>query len=72
LNREEFLNRYHKRSNVEATFSAIKRKLGDSLRSKTDVAMKNESLCKLLAHNVMVVNHEMHESGIDPACWTAA
>jgi transposase len=47
LNREEFLSRYHLRSNVESAFSAIKRKLGDSVRSRTDVAMKNEVLAKL-------------------------
>src|SRR5262245_40518926 len=32
--RDEFLSHYHKRSNVESTFSAIKRKFGDSVRSK--------------------------------------
>jgi transposase len=35
----EFLAHYHKRSNVESTFSMMKRKFGDSLRSKTDVEM---------------------------------
>lgn len=28
----------------------IKRKLGDHIRSKTDVAMRNEALAKILAH----------------------
>lgn len=36
--KQEFLMHYHKRSNVESTFSMIKRKFGDSLRSKTDTA----------------------------------
>jgi transposase len=45
--REDFLARYHKRSNVEVTFSMIKRKFRDGLRSRTDVAMVNESLCKV-------------------------
>jgi transposase len=67
--REEFLTRYHKRSNVETTFSMIKRKFGDSLRSKTDVAMVNETLCKILAHNLVVLIHEIHELGIEPAFW---
>src|SRR5262245_15390631 len=31
---EDFLKRYHKRSNVESTFSMMKRKFCDSLRSK--------------------------------------
>lgn len=44
--RDEFLAHYHKRSNVESTFSMIKRKFGDFLRSKTDTAMVNEALAK--------------------------
>jgi len=39
--RDEFLAHYHKRSNAESTFSAIKRKSGDAVRSKTEMAMKN-------------------------------
>jgi transposase len=46
--RDEFLKHYHQRSNVKSTFSMMKRKFGDSLRSKTDVAMVNETLCKIL------------------------
>jgi transposase len=67
--RDEFLQHYHKRSNVEATFSMIKRKFGDAMRSKTDTAMKNEALCKVLCHNLVVLIHEMHELGIDPVFW---
>jgi len=63
---DEFLKCYHKRSNVETTFSMIKRKFGDSLRSKTDTAMKNEALCKILSHNISVLIHEIHELGIEP------
>lgn len=64
--RDEFLQHYHKRSNVESTFSMLKRKFGDSLRSKTDTAMINEALCKVLCHNLVVLIHEMHELGIEP------
>lgn len=66
---DEFLEHYHKRSNVESTFSMVKRKFGDALRSKTDTAMVNETLCKLLCHNIVVLIHEMHELGIDPQDW---
>jgi hypothetical protein len=66
IHREEFLKRYHQRSNVESTFSMIKRKFGDSVRSKLDVAMKNEVLAKLVCHNICCVNQEAHELGIDP------
>jgi transposase len=67
--RDEFLQHYHKRSNVESTFSMLKRKFGDSLRSKSDTAMINETLCKVLCHNLVVLIHEIHELGIDPVFW---
>jgi len=69
--REEFLRHYHLRSNVESTFSMIKRKFGDGLRSKTDTAMLNETLCKILCHNLVVLIHEIHELGIEPVFWQA-
>ena len=64
--RDEFMARYHQRSNVESTFSMIKRKFGDSLRSKTDTAMVNEVLCKVLAHNLVVLIHALYELGVNP------
>ncbi|MGH9718357.1 MAG: transposase [Candidatus Acidiferrales bacterium] len=70
--RTEFMKHYHKRSNVESTFSMMKRKFGDSLRSNTDVAMVNETLCKILCHNLGVLIHETHELGIDPVFWSNA
>src|SRR5215204_4164504 len=66
---DEFMAHYHKRSNVESTFSMIKRKHGDSLRSKTDTALVNECLCKILCHNLCVLIQEQHELGIDPVFW---
>lgn len=65
LHRESFLQKYHHRSNVESVFSAVKRKFGDHIRSKNDVAMKNEVLAKILCHNLTVLIHEMYEHGID-------
>jgi len=70
--REDFLAHYHKRSNVESTFSMIKRKFGDSLRSKSDTAQVNETLAKVLCHNLVVLIHEMYELGIDPVFWASA
>lgn len=69
LNRDEFLKRYHKRSNVESTFHMIKSKFGDSVRSKTDVAMKNEVLAKMVCHNIVCVIHELYEAGLEPTFW---
>jgi len=69
FNREEFLKHYHKRSNVESTFSAVKRKFGDSLRSRTDAAMVNEALCKFVCHNLCVVIRSQIELGIEATFW---
>jgi transposase len=62
--RDEFLQHYHKRSNVETTFSMIKAKFGQRLRSKSMTAQINEALCKVLCHNLCVVIQSMHELGI--------
>jgi len=69
LNQERFFNHYHKRSNVETTFMMIKAKFGDSLRSKTETAMVNEALCKVLAHNLCCLITSMHELGLKPKFW---
>jgi len=67
--REEFLKHYHARSNAESTFSMVKAKFGDAVRSRTDVAMKNEALCKFLCHNIVVVHQSHIELGIEPVFW---
>jgi hypothetical protein len=67
--RDEFLAHYHQRSNVESAFSMMKRKFGDSLRSKSDVAQVNETLAKVLCHNLVVLIHETFELGLDPVFW---
>lgn len=65
LNRAEFLQHYHKRSNVETTFHMIKSKFGQRLRSRTLTAQINEALCKVLCHNLCVVLQSVHELGIE-------
>ena len=44
----------------------VKAKFGDKLKSKKWTAQKNELLCKLIAHNIVVLIHEMHALGIKP------
>jgi transposase len=65
-NREVFMVHYHKRSNVETTFSMIKAKFGTSVRAKTPVAQVNEVLCKVLSHNICVLVQSTVELGIEP------
>lgn len=65
LHQDEFMEHYHARSNVETTFFMVKSKLGDSVKSKNFTAQKNELLCKLIAHNIIVLIQEIHELGIE-------
>jgi len=69
FNQKWFLQQYHKRSNVESTFSMIKAKFGDSLRSKTKTAQINEALCKILCHNLCCLIQSMFELNIKPEFW---
>jgi transposase len=64
--RDEFLSHYHQRSNVESTVMMIKTKFGDSVKSKSDVAAKNEVLCKILCHNLCCLISALYELGIQP------
>lgn len=66
LKREEFMEHYHARSNVESAFNMVKMKFGDKLKSKNFTSQKNELLCKLICHNIVVLIHEMFELGIAP------
>ena len=67
--RDEFLRHYHKRSNVESAFSAIKRKFGGSVKARLHEAQVNEVLLKCLCHNLSCVVHAMYELGIEPTFW---
>ena len=64
-NRDAFMAHYHKRSNVETTFSMIKAKFGTSVRAKTPIAQVNEVLCKVLCHNICVLIQSAVELGIE-------
>ena len=65
-NREEWEAHYHLRSNVESVFAAVKKKLGETLKSRNPVAQTNELLAKVLAYNLTVLIHEMYEHGVVP------
>jgi len=64
--REEFLEHYHRRSNIESTMMMIKSKFGDSVRSKTETAGRNEVLAKILCHNICCLISAIYELGIEP------
>jgi len=62
--REEFLTKYHKRSNIESCFSMIKRKFGNNLKCKKETSQDNEILAKVLCHNICVLIQEIFISNI--------
>ena len=64
--REEFLEHYHLRSNIESTNNMIKSKFTDMVRSRNKTAQVNEVLLKVLCHNICVLIQEMFELGIEP------
>ena len=65
LKKDEFLKHYHRRSNIESTFGAIKQKLGDSVRSKILVAQQNEVLAKVLLWNLTCIVQAIEEFGVE-------
>lgn len=71
-NQEWFKSQYHKRSNVETTFSMIKAKFGGSLRSKSYQAQENELLCKILCHNICCLISAIHELNLKPKFYQVA
>jgi transposase len=66
LKRPQFLERYHRRSNVESVMMMLKAKQGHFLRSKSDAAQMNELLAKVVCHNICVLIKESYRHGIDP------
>ena len=65
LKSEDFLARYHRRSNVEMAMHMIKSKFGAAVPSRLPVAQVNEILAKLVCHNLACIVHAVREFGID-------
>lgn len=63
--REEFLEHYHKRSNVESSFGGIKRLFRGSVRAKKLESQINEVLLKCLVWNLTRLVHACYELGVD-------
>ncbi len=60
-----FRHYYHKRSNVESTFSVIKRRFLPYLRSKDEHGQYNEMLCKVVCHNLSVLVNSIFELNLE-------
>jgi hypothetical protein len=63
------MRRYHRGSNVETTFSLLKAKFCERLRSKSVTGQVNEVLCKILCHNVCCLIQSIYELGVEPTFW---
>ena len=63
-NQEDFLKRYHVRSNVETTFAMVKMRLGEFLLSKTFTSQRNELMLKFIVHNICCLIQEIFENKV--------
>ena len=55
LDQDNFKNHYNRCSNVDTTFSMVKGKFGNSVRSRLETGQVNEILLKCLCHNICVL-----------------
>jgi len=62
---EKFKKYYHKRSNVESTFSMMKRKFSPFIRSRKTISQENEVLCMVVCHNISVLVNCIFELNLD-------
>jgi transposase len=63
---ESFERHYGDRAQAEAAFSSFKQVLGETIRSRTFDAQRNEVLCKVVSHNLRMLVHAMLECGVLP------
>lgn len=54
-NKEEWMKKYHQRSNIEAVFSALKRRLGGYVTSIKRCIQHTEVALKIIVYNLMIL-----------------
>ncbi len=64
MNKGEFMEHYHLRSNVESASRAIKNRMVEALKSRTKAAQANELLLKLICYNITILIQQTNELGI--------
>lgn len=60
---QEFDEKYYKRERVETVFSQIKKTFGGDLCARVPSAQVNETMLKVLCHNIRMLNRAAHELG---------
>lgn len=63
-NKDKFDKKYHKRSNVETTFSMVKMRLGEFLKCKNFETQRNELMMKFICHNICCLVQEMFDNNV--------
>lgn len=69
LHSDQFYDHYHRRSQVETTFSMIKAKFDAYVLGRTPTSQVNCVLAKIVAHNLCVIARAIYESGLAPTFW---
>jgi transposase len=60
-NKEEWLKKYHQRSNIEAVFSSLKRRFGGFVTSIKRCLQQKEIALKIIIYNLMVLVRKIVE-----------
>jgi len=63
-NKKYFMKKYHKRSNVETTFSMVKVRLGEFLKCKNFESQRNELMMKFICHNICCLISQIFDNGV--------
>lgn len=72
FDKADWLPLYHRRSNVESTFSSLKQVFGPTLRSRNPDALVNETLCKCIAHNLRCLIRAIFCAKFELKLWEGA
>jgi transposase len=57
--------KYHRRSNVESTYSAKKRKFGNRVRGRSPTSQRLEESVSWVGYNMSLVPRARYEFGVD-------
>lgn len=67
-----YMSIYHQRSKIEAVFSALKKRYGDQLFSRSAVMRRKEMALRFIAYNVRIVLYLRHASEHSLSLWVRA
>jgi transposase len=65
IDREQYMKKYHVRSNVESNFHMLKTRFGSFCSTRLFKANSNEIKTKVLCHNLCILIQELYENDIN-------